>query len=178
MKNIVLTGFMGTGKTVVGKKLAYKLNFDFVNTDNLIENETGLRISEIFSLHGEKYFRTIEKNIIKDISSSQDTVIATGGGVVLDSENISNLKKNGIIICLTALPEVILSRTQQKTHRPLLNIDNPLLNIKKLLNYRKPFYENAEQIIDTSHLSVNQVVEKIITILDRYHYSTQNEDKI
>ncbi len=166
MKNVVLTGFMGAGKNAIGKRLAQELNLEFANTDDIIEKEEGITITQIFKKFGEKYFRKLEKEVVKKVAQGKDQVISTGGGVVLDRENISNLKRNGVIICLWASPEVIRERTEKETYRPLLENVNREKRIKKLLDYRKPFYEkSADYIIDTSHLTVKEVVEKILKYL-------------
>lgn len=168
MKNIVLTGFMGVGKNVIGKKLAQELGLKFVNTDDIIEKKERITISEIFEKFGEKHFRKLEKKVVKKIAQGKDQVISTGGGVVLDQENISNLKKNGVIIYLWASPEVIRRRTERETHRPLLEGVNREKRIKELLDSRKPFYEkSADYIVDTSRLSVEKTVEKILKYLKR-----------
>ena len=166
MKNIVLTGFMGVGKNAIGKRLAQELNLEFVDTDDIIEKEEGITISEIFSRFGEKYFRKLEKRVVKRIIQGENQVISTGGGVILDRENISNLKRNGVIVCLWASPEVIRERTEKEAHRPLLKNVNREKRIKELLDYRKPFYEkSADYIIDTSHLTIEETVEKILKYL-------------
>jgi shikimate kinase len=156
---------MGTGKTEVGRKLAEKLKMNFVDMDDLIESEEGMKISEIFARFGESYFRRIEKEIAKRVSKLNNHVIATGGGVVLDEENLNNFRKNGILICLTATPEAIFERTSKSTHRPLLNEANPMEKIKKLLQYRAPFYAKAQYSVDTTDLSIQEVADRIIGIL-------------
>ncbi len=166
MKNIVLTGFMGAGKNAIGKRLAQELDLKFVDTDNIIEKEEGITITQIFKRFGEKHFRKLEKEVVKKVASGEDQVISTGGGVVLDQENISNLKKKGIIICLWASPEVIRKRTEKEAHRPLLEGGEGRRPIEELLDYRKPFYEkSADYIIDTSHLTMEEVVKKILKYL-------------
>ncbi|MBU4128907.1 shikimate kinase [bacterium] len=166
MKNIVLTGFMGVGKNAIGKKLAKELGLKFVNTDDIIEKKEGITITQIFEKFGEKHFRKLEKEIIKKVAQGKNQVISTGGGVVLDQENISNLTENGVIICLWASPEMIRERTEKETHRPLLEGVSREERIKELLDYRKPFYEkSADYIIDTSHLTVEETVEKILKCL-------------
>ncbi len=163
--NIVLVGFMGTGKTKVGKELAKRLNRRLVNIDSLIEEEMGMEISQIFSELGEPYFRKLEKMMAVKVSQEDNQVIDTGGGIVLNQDNIANLKRKGMVICLTATPEVILRRTRKETHRPLLEIKYPEQTIRELLKYRAPFYAQADYSIDTSNLSVDEVVEKIIEIM-------------
>lgn len=164
MKNIVLLGFMGTGKTAVGKKLAERLEKEYLDLDELIEKKAGITISEIFSRFGEKYFRDMESKIAEEVSSYKNKIIATGGGIVLRKENITNLRHNSTLICLTAKPEIILERTKTAYHRPLLEVDDPLAKIKELLNYRAPFYTQADHSLDTSALTVEQVTEEIIKL--------------
>lgn len=162
MKNIVLTGFMGTGKNAIGKRLAQELNLKFVDTDTIIEDEEGTTISEIFEKKGEEYFRKREKEVVKKVAQEESQVISTGGGVVLDEENVSHLRRNGFIICLWASPEVIEERTREETHRPLLEGEDRKKKIRELLAYRKTFYhKNADYMVDTSRLSVEEAVIKI-----------------
>ncbi|MBU2540598.1 MAG: shikimate kinase [Candidatus Omnitrophica bacterium] len=161
MKNIYLVGFMGTGKSAVGRKLANKIESKFVDLDHFIEKEQGRTIKDIFSRNGEFYFRTLEKEAVKEVCGLESVVIACGGGVVLDDENMQNLKGSGIVICLNSRPEVILKRCKGHAHRPLLNVDNPLLRIKELLSFRAPFYAKAQFSIDTSDLTVEESVEEI-----------------
>jgi shikimate kinase len=170
-KNIVLVGFMGTGKTRVGKALSKKLNYEFIDTDEIIERKANMKIKNIFKKFGEKYFRDLESEVAKEVSELKNKVISTGGGIVLREENVKFLRKNGIVVLLKAKPEIILKRVGKTTKRPLLSQDpqNAILQIKKLLKYRKPFYENAADIkIDTSNLSVKEVVEKILKKLKNF----------
>jgi shikimate kinase len=162
MKNIVLTGFMGTGKTEVGRILSRKLGYALVDADTEIEKEQGMTITEIFKQYGEPKFREIEANVIKRLSEINNAVISTGGGAVLRQENMDNLRKNGVIVCLTASPETILKRTSATNDRPLLQVDNPLQKIKELLEFRKPYYEKADIMIDTEGKSPIEVAEEII----------------
>lgn len=163
--NVVLTGFMGTGKTEVGKALAEKLGYEFLDTDELIEKRVGLKISEIFEKFGEPYFRKIESEVVEDVSKLNKKVISTGGGVVLKSENMENLSKNSIIINLRASPEEIYNRLKDKDDRPLLKKDDVLGEIKKLLEVRKKFYERCDYYIDTDGLTTQEVVEKVFGYL-------------
>lgn len=164
VKNIVLIGFMGTGKTSVGLKLAQKLGMQFIDTDDVIEAENGMKISEIFAKNGEEYFRDLETDLVRRICKLCDLVIATGGGVVKRTENIDNLRSNGLLIWLDASPEVILNRTSGSNHRPLLQVPDPLDQICKMLKERERFYSQADYRIDTSNLTVDEVVDKIIEI--------------
>ena len=162
MKNIALVGFMGTGKTTVAQILAEKLNLDYVDLDAVIEVREQMEIANIFSQKGEEYFRKVEKKVVTDISGQTNKVIACGGGVVLDEENMQNLKASGIVICLEASPEVILARTKDYPHRPLLNVKDKEGRIRELLEKRAVFYARADCSIDTSHCTQAEVVEKVL----------------
>ena len=161
MRNIVLIGFMGTGKTAVAKELAKRLGMKYVSTDALIEEKEKTAISEIFSKKGEGYFRKAEKDAVGAVSKMENVVIDAGGGACIDPENVKSLKEKGVIICLWSKPEVILERTKKYTHRPLLNVKDPLAKIRELLNSRKPFYERADFHIHTSEMSVEKVADEI-----------------
>lgn len=164
MKNIVIVGFMGTGKTEVSRYIAESLDMKLINTDDLIEKKAGMSINEIFSKKGEQHFRELEKEVVKEISQLKDSVIDTGGGVVMDEENVEDLGDDGLIFCLSATPEEILERTKGYSHRPLLNVSDPVDEIKRLLNKRKEYYERADYQIKTSGKSVTQVAQEIIDI--------------
>lgn len=165
MKNIVLIGFMGTGKTAVAKEVSKKFGMKYISTDDIIEEIEKIKISNIFSEKGEDYFRKVEKRVIKDISEMENVVVDAGGGVSIDPENIENLKKKGTIVCLFAAPEVILERTKKNADRPLLNVSDPLAKIKELLEKRKPFYKRADHHISTSKMSLEGVVGEIERII-------------
>jgi shikimate kinase len=160
-KNIILTGFMGVGKTSVGTRLAKDLGFTFVDTDVLIEADQKITITEIFSNFGEPYFRDVESRIIARVLENESQVLSTGGGAVIRDENRKAFKRNGVTICLTARPEVIYARIRHETHRPLLQVPEPLGKIRDLLAARSSFYHQADFIIDTSDLSVDGVINEI-----------------
>jgi shikimate kinase len=162
MKNIALTGFMGTGKSEVGKTLARKLGYLFLDLDDEIEKKSGMRITDIFSSHGEDAFRDMESEEIRLVSSGDRLVISTGGGAVLRQENMDNLRKKGIIVCLQASPKTIMHRIRGNSDRPLLKAEDPLLRIKELLAARQPYYEKADIIVDTEHKSPLQIADEII----------------
>lgn len=165
--NIVLTGFMASGKTAVGKELAEKLHMRFVDVDEVIERDTELTIARIFGKFGEQTFRDLETKAIKCVAMLDNYVIATGGGAVLRMENVSELRRNGRVIYLAATPETILRRVGKAQTRPLLAKEqDKLAKIKELLAKREPFYQNCDLIIDTSDLSVTQVVEKILAQIE------------
>ena len=163
--NIALIGFMGTGKTAVGQLLAKKLDRKFIELDLLIEQKAGKSIPEIFQQDGEIAFRELEIEATKKIAKEQYSVIACGGGLVLNKINIDRLRESSKVVYLTASPRVILERVStEEGQRPLLEVDNPTLTIRELLRFRKPFYERAADIkINTSKLDVNSVVEQIIS---------------
>ena len=161
MKNIVIVGFMGTGKTVIAKRLAEEMKRSYVSTDDLIEKKENRTIRAIFREEGEPYFRGVEKEVIKEVASRDDQVIDAGGGVVLDSENVDTLKKTGIMVCLWAQPKTIYERTREYGHRPLLNVEDPEGKIKELLDYRRPFYEKADHHIDTTELNIDEIISRI-----------------
>lgn len=165
--NIALIGFMGTGKTAVGKALAERLDKKFIELDSLIERKAGKTIPEIFNQDGEIAFRELEIEVTKEVAEKKNAVIACGGGVVLNKINIDRLRKESLIVYLTASPKIILKRTSNDAEeRPLLKVANPSLTIQELLRFRKPFYERAADIkIDTSKLDVEAIVEQIINKL-------------
>jgi shikimate kinase len=161
--NIVLTGFMCTGKTSVGKLLAEKLGYKFVDTDDLIEQRVGMKISDIFAVYGEPYFRDVETEVVKEVAKKDKFVISTGGGVVLRKVNIDELRKNGIIVNLTAKPETIYNRLKnQPGVRPLLNKPDPMNEIIKLLSQREEYYKNCDLRIETDNFTVEQIVQQIL----------------
>jgi len=163
-RNIILTGFMASGKSAVGKELAKRLKMDFVDTDNLIEEREGMEISQIFQEKGEPYFRKVETKIVREVAEYKNSVIATGGGVVLKEENMRALRKQGIIACLSGSLELILKRTLEDEKRPLLKGEREEREkkIKELLDFRAPYYQKADFIVDTNNLTIEQITEKII----------------
>jgi shikimate kinase len=167
-KNIVLIGLMGSGKTSVGKLLAKKLGKKFVDTDEIIELETGKTINQIFAHDGEPFFRKTESEIIQKISQNQDQVISTGGGCVENPVNIDNLKKAGIVFYLKATPEELFDRIKNENTRPLLKTDNPLLILEKLLHKREKFYAQADVIIDTVNKKPDEIVDEIMEKVTNY----------
>jgi len=161
--NLVLTGFMGTGKTSIGKLLAEKLGRCFVDLDQKIEQDTGMTVLQIFEKYGEKYFRELEKNAVKEVAARKNLVIATGGGTVKDEENIRLLKNSGVMVCLTTEPEEIFRRTERRGERPVLDAgdENRLNTIKKLLAERQKFYAQADYTVDTTEWSPLQIMNDI-----------------
>lgn len=166
-KNIVLTGFMGTGKTYTGRALARSLGIKFVDTDVLIEKEAGITIPDIFEKFGEPHFRGLEREIVKRVSQENGAVIAVGGGAIVNPDNLADLKKKGVIICLKASPEVILSRVERNSDRPLLQVEDRIGKITELLEKRAPYYEKADFTVDTDGKTPEQVAEEILEIVRR-----------
>jgi shikimate kinase len=161
--NIVLTGFMGTGKTVVGRLLAQALGWQFFDTDAMIEEETGMSIADIFARQGEPQFRALETQTIRLLGLLDGAVISCGGGAVLKPENMTELEKKGLIICLTAAPETIVERTKHKRHRPLLNEKDPPARIRELLAAREACYRRAHLSIATDGKSPKEIVKEVLS---------------
>ncbi len=163
MKNIVLVGFMGSGKSVVGRRLAKEFSFEFIDTDQWIEEKSGKTISEIFSEEGgERRFRELESEVIFEVAQRERSVISTGGGAVISPSNRTTLCEKGILVWLKARPDLILKRAQKRPgERPLLRGSDPLGEIKRLLEEREPYYRSATFSIDTSDRTVFQVVSQI-----------------
>ena len=168
--NVILTGFMGTGKTSLGKLLATKLGRPFVDIDKKIETEQKLSIPKIFEQFGEEYFRELERNAVKELSTRRGLVIATGGGTIKDEENLRLLKSSGVLICLTTEPEEIFNRTARRGERPVLDGGGAerLETIKKLLAERKKFYDRADYQVDTTEWSPIQITDDICRYLRQF----------
>jgi shikimate kinase len=164
-KNIIITGFMGTGKTVVAIELAQKLGMKFIDMDQLIEERQEMSIADIFVRYGEKYFREQENKLVKELAQKENMVIATGGGTFLNLDNTRILNQGGKIICLYANPQALYNRLKKKNNRPLIKGNNILNKINHLLEKRKRIYDSFPWKIDTSNLSVQEVVDKIIELL-------------
>ena len=168
--SIALIGFMGTGKTVVGKALAEKLGKEFIELDALIERKAGKTIPQIFRQDGEIGFRSIEIEVAREASGRKNAVIACGGGIVLNQINIDRLKQKGVVVYLRASPEVVLRRTAEGgNQRPLLAVADPGTRVRELLGQRRPFYERAADIsVNTSALSIERVAETVIRRVGKY----------
>jgi len=165
--NIVLIGYRCSGKTSVGKHLAQELGRRFFDTDAWIEKKARCSIEALVSRHGWDCFRSIEKELIKELSGGLNLVIATGGGVVMDEENIRNIKRTGYIIWLTAKAEVLKERMwrdhRSGKSRPSLTGSDPLEEITKVLSARVPYYEKASDlVVDTTSSSPSQVAALIL----------------
>ena len=168
--NVILTGFMGTGKSSLGKMLATKLGRPFVDIDKMIEDEAKLPIPKIFEQYGEAHFRELEKAAVRELSKRRGLVIATGGGTVKDEENIRLLKSSGLLICLTTEPEEIFNRTARRGERPVLDGGGSerLETIKRLLAERQKFYDQADYQVDTTEWSPLQIIDDICRYLRQF----------
>ncbi len=160
--NLVLTGFMGTGKSSIGRLAAAQLQFDFLDTDTLVEARAGKTIPKIFSQDGEAAFRDLERQVVAELSGRDKAVISTGGGMVVDPLNLASLKEHALVICLCASPETIYERTRYASHRPLLREADPLGRIRQLLAEREPFYRQADVLISTEGRSLREVVQHVL----------------
>ena len=166
--NVILVGFSGTGKTLVGKEVARLLGWTYVDMDEEIKERAGKPIAAIFTDDGEPAFRRLEKRVLQEVCSGQGRVIATGGGAVVDPENREVMLKSGVVVCLDALPETIYSRlnadrAQPAEVRPLLSGPEPLSRIKALKVSRQGYYSVAHRTVDTDDLSVAQVAQEVVS---------------
>jgi shikimate kinase len=160
---IILVGMMGAGKTTIGKLLSNQLAFNFIDLDRKIEEKSGVKINTIFEIEGEEGFREREHSALNEALAEQKVIISTGGGVVVKDINRSLIQKSeAMVVYLKASLDILLGRLKNDKTRPMLNRDNKLLSLQKLLSEREPFYENlADFIIDTSHLKTNDVLKTI-----------------
>jgi shikimate kinase len=164
-RNIALTGFMAVGKTAVGRTLARKLKRRFIDLDKVIEKAEGMKVREIFAQKGEPYFRQLEKKCLAEVLQEESQVIATGGGAVMDDENLKLLLEKSHLVCLTASPQVILKRLGNGAKRPVLKGVHRQEQLEELLQQREINYRQARAFVDTSDLSVGEVVGKIVSLL-------------
>ncbi len=164
VRKIVLTGFMGTGKTEVGKMLAEELGWDFLDMDEEIESRESRSIAAIFEESGEAYFRSLESELCREIISLDRTVVAAGGGTVISPENRSLLLSSGLIVNLKATPKTILSRVSGSAARPLLNVDDPEQRIHELLIQRAPAYDALPFHVDTSNKTIPEITEDVMSV--------------
>lgn len=161
LHNLALIGFMGTGKSTVGQQVATLLNYGFVDTDVMIEQRSNKPIPRIFAEDGEAVFRELERKTVSKLSEMSSMVIATGGGLPCDPDNLASLKQHSLVICLWAAPETIWRRVRNQTHRPLLQDPDPQAKIERLLAEREPCYRQADVLISTEFRSAREVAHQI-----------------
>ena len=159
--NIALIGFMGAGKSSVGHLVAGQLHFEYLDTDEIIESRTGRTITNIFAICGEPAFRKLESDLTRELSTRTGTVISTGGGLPLDSQNLDSLKTHALVVCLWASPEKIWERVKNQEHRPLLHDADPQKKIRDLLVAREPFYRQADVLLNTELRTLHEVAQQV-----------------
>ncbi len=162
IRNLALVGFMGTGKSAVGRQVAGELGFTFVDTDELIEAYAGKRISDLFVEDGEPAFRKIESDVVAELAQRRDAVISTGGGLIVNSDNLASLKMHAFVVCLWASPETIFERTRHTSHRPLLQTPDPLARIRELLAARESAYRQADVLVSTDFRSIRETAQQVL----------------
>lgn len=163
MQNIVLIGFMGTGKTTISERLSKMYGMEIVDMDQVIAQREGISIPEIFRIHGEEYFRSLETGLLIELQSKDNMVISCGGGAAMRERNVAEMKKNGKVVLLTASPETILERVKDNDDRPLLKDRKTVEGISELMEIRRAKYEAAaDVIIETDHKSVEEICKEIM----------------
>ena len=160
--NLALIGFMGTGKTSVGRLVSEHLNFEFVDTDELIQSSTGRTIADIFAQDGEPAFRALEQRVVQELAGRRQTLISTGGGLPTHPSNLASLKDHALIICLWASPDKIWERVCHQSHRPLLQDPDPRGKIRQLLAGREPFYKQADVLVNTDLRTMREVANQVV----------------
>lgn len=165
MRNIILIGFMGTGKSSVGKFLAKRLGAELLDSDAAVEAREKRKISEIFEKDGESGFRRIEKDVLAELLARPNAVITTGGGAVIDADNRRAMRASGIVVSFSASPEMILERIGKTKHRPLLNRGDRLAEIRRLLDERRAYYDDCDIKIETDGMTPFEVSEIVMEAL-------------
>jgi shikimate kinase len=175
LQNLALVGFMGAGKTTVGRLVARQLGFTFVDTDEVIESRTRRRIAELFAERGEPAFRALEREVLEELLTQGRLVLATGGGLVCQPGNLELLKSRALVVCLWASVETIWERVRHQTHRPLLQVPDPRAEIVRLLAAREPYYRQADVLVNSGLRSLREVATHVT-----HHYlmaSQKNRSK-
>ncbi len=173
MPNIYLTGFMGAGKSTIGPRLAKQLDYEFKDSDSMIEQESGKSVSEIFHKNGEPYFRLLEKKMLLRCAAGTNTVISLGGGTLIDPENRMTVKQNGILIYLSTGPVTILDRVKSTSKRPLLTNpdgglvreDDAIMHLEQLLAVRSEGYHSADFTVVTDDKSIDEIQDLIVNYI-------------
>ena len=162
-KNIILVGFMGTGKTVTGRVLAEQTGLELVDMDSIIEEQQERTISDIFAADGEAAFRAMERKLVQELAQRTGLIISTGGGIVLNPENITDFERTGLVICLKASPEMIFQRVEKDASRPLLAGDKKA-QIQSILETRRPLYDAITHSVDTDGLTAEETAKPILDL--------------
>jgi shikimate kinase len=170
LHNLALIGFMGVGKSSVGRQVARVLGFEFMDTDELIEQRAGCSIPEIFARQGEPAFRAMERDLVAEMGSWHGKVIATGGGLGANPDHLASLKSHALVVCLWATPETIWKRVRHQSHRPLLQGPDPETRIRTLLETRTPVYRQADVLVNTEHRDSREVADHV---LNQYRLARQ-----
>lgn len=160
--NLALIGFMGTGKSSVGRLCAAALRYDLVDTDHLIEQRAGKSIAEIFAQEGEAKFRELEAQLVAEMAGWRKKVISTGGGLGANEAHLADLKQHALVVCLWSTPEAIWQRVRHQAHRPLLQGPDPQAKIRELLAARAPFYKQADVLVGTDRRDVREVADHVL----------------
>lgn len=164
-ENIVLVGFMGSGKTTIGRLLAEQTGMPLVDMDQRIEERAEKSINAIFAEEGEAHFREMERTMAEELSQESGLIISTGGGIVLNPDNIKNFERSGLVVCLLASAETVLERVQHDTSRPLLAGDKAA-KIVELLEGRKALYHAVPHKIETDGLTPKEICAQIIELYE------------
>ena len=162
LHNLTLIGFMGVGKSAIGRLVSRILHYDLIDTDEMIEQRAGKKISAVFAEDGEPAFREFERALVAEMPNWRRKVIATGGGLGANVENIASLKTHSLVVCLWATPETIWKRVGHQSHRPLLQDPDPLARIRSLLETRAPLYKQADVLINTEHRDSREVADHVL----------------
>lgn len=164
--NIALTGFMGTGKSAVARLLGKLTGYKVVDVDHEIEREAGMEISEIFEKLGEPAFRDMESAAMRRIAQGRGQIISTGGGAVLRAENMEAVRSGGgVVVNLAASPETVYERTRHASHRPLLDVKDPLARIREMMSQREKYYANADVVVETDGVSLMELAKEIVELI-------------
>jgi len=169
-RNIILCGFMATGKTSVGRRLAAMVSYSFMDMDATIEAEAGISIPQIFSSRGEPAFRALESRLVERVAAQTRCVVATGGGTIVDPQNLDILRRCGVLIALTADIPTILLRVGAGDDRPMLKDGDRIERIRTLLERRAHAYAQADITVDTSSLSIDEVAQRIMDLLPDFGF--------